>query len=364
MNDQSQFKAIQTYQSPADTAQAKTAIEKKLSHDIYGSDEYLWYTSSTSEDRKKIPYVILQEFENKTDLLMQKLLYILKAAYSAKEIQKDTTFTDVYKNLYQAIPTGRNFRFPYFGKHPFSLTTSYSQIDTKNTEGLGESVAELRTNVLNSNKALGDFWDRFKGGFKAEETIEKQLAAARDGMKNTGINGYERRYGVTEGAQSIKSWTSAETGQYETTFTLVNKTPALVRSHYEFIRAFMKALAPSFPNTMMVKVPYLYEIYIPSVLHIPLGFIGNFSATPQGSSFISQPNAANNTNGLVIPEAWEIKMTFNSLFPVSTQLLDTIDDPFGTNYQLSPPSQWGLKPGYTHPRLNYILDRSYMQGLD
>ncbi len=360
-------------------------VKPKKIFDIYGDEQYHWYESSSNIDRKNIPFVIMQEFENKTDLLTQKQLYIAQAVVENETVNNSKNFIDIYKELYLVVPTGRSFRFPYFGKYPFSIDTTYSMIDPRKTDYLGTKVSETRTALENVAEKFTNEMDAFFSAVSLDriDKLQRQLKTARDAVsieeqKKSGIDGYYRRFGLTEGAQAIKTYSSSQTGQYETTFTLINKTQDDVQINYNFIMTMMMALAPSYPNTMMVKVPYVYEIYIPSVIHIPLGFIGSFSATPKGSSYISgqqhyEYHTARNNSipiGMIVPEAWEIKIVFNNLFPISVQLLNTIAEPFGTNFGFSPTKNWYDDPGYENDptnatyRLKIPTSDNYIQGLE
>ena len=324
--------------------------------DVYGSDRYNWHPGKGqfSQDQKSlIPYVILQEFDNQTDIKLQSMLYLKRAEMVGEDdVSAYKSFANVYRNIYATIPTGRIFRFPYFGEYPFSLKTTYSQLDAKSQiSSMLEQGQELGQFFKNFGKKAQDFMTDTAILFESEEGVEANIRGQLVG-KGPQTSHFRRRAGTTNGAQTIKTWTSAETGQYETKFTLINDTGDRLKAHYELIRTMLKALAPSFPNTMAVKVPFLYEIYIPSTLHLPLGFIGDFSATPKGYSYMTKSH-------FIVPEAWEIKLTFNSLFPISTQLLDTIDDPFNTNFGMSaegrsadPTAQARLSPyGSAKPEL-------------
>lgn len=293
--------------------------------DIWSNKNYKWFTGSDDNERQKIPYVILVEFENRTDVVLQRQLYVHMSTLARAERTNSPNFKDLYGGLYLVVPTGRSFRVPYLGKTPFAINTAYSMIDTKSTEGLGDSVLKARSQVYDSiQQAINGFSNLVTATTKSQEGLRKKIMEMANNPSQ-GTEGFQRRFGITEGAQSIKKWTSAEGSQFTTKFVLVNDTPQHISNNYFFVRDFLRALSPAFPNTMEVRVPYLYEIYIPSQLHIPLGFIGKFTATPKGVMYMASEK-------MVIPEAWEIEMAFNSLFPLSKQLLDTIDEPVGANF--------------------------------
>ena len=72
-------------------------VKPKKMFDIYGDEQYHWYESTSNIDRKNIPYVIMQEFENKTDLLTQKQLYIAQSVVENKTVNDSKNFIDIYK---------------------------------------------------------------------------------------------------------------------------------------------------------------------------------------------------------------------------------------------------------------------------
>lgn len=294
--------------------------------DVY--QDYTWYYDTDEKNKDRIPYVELIEYKNNTDLVLQKLLYLRRGRLDADQIRESIqsypSFEQIYKNLYQIEPTGVNIRLPYFGRHPFTIQTTYSEIDPTKSDNIGDDIMKTLTNLNNAQLHLGDSWDTIRQVIERTETFESTMEDYQRRL-NFGEEAnsdrekrFRRRAGVTKSANSIKTWQSANTGQYETSFVLYNKKQEDIQRNYIFIMQMMKKLAPSYLNTMMVNVPYLYTIIIPSVLTIPLGFIGNFSATPKGVSYISK-------DGVIVPDAWEVAFTFNSLFPISKQMLDEIE---------------------------------------
>lgn len=294
--------------------------------DIWSNKSYRWYTGTDDEDRKAVPYVELIEYDNRTDITLQRQIYLSDSAVGVGSRQRFKSFKDVFGNFYQVVPTGRTIKLPYMGRNPFSIKTTYATIDVKK-DG---NVAEWTNKVTNWFYTAPHKFSNWLGRTTRAFNPLSYEAQAKANARHPEMAAYDakQRAGISPGVSpSIKKWVGAEYGQYETTFHLINDTDEHIKNHYIFIRTMMWALAPSYPNIIEVQVPYLYEIRIPSQLHIPLGFISPFSATPKGTSTMY--------GELVVPEAWEIKMTFNSLFPVSKQLLNTIDEKIGTDYGLN-----------------------------
>lgn len=295
--------------------------------DIYANKSFRWYTGTDDDDRKAIPYVELIEYDNRTDITLQRQIYLSDSAVGMGSRQAYKSFKDVFGNFYQVVPTGRSLKLPYLGKSPFSMKTTYATIDVKKDGNISEWNNKVTNWFYTAPHKLSNWFSRTARSLNPFVSYESE---AKANARHPEMASYDskQRAGISPGlSPSIKKWHHAETSQYETSFHLINDTDEHIKNHYIFIRSMMWALAPSYPNIIEVQVPFLYEIRIPSQLHIPLGFISPFSATPKGTSTM--------IGGIVVPEAWEIKMTFNSLFPPSRQLLDTIDEPNGTDYGLN-----------------------------
>lgn len=287
--------------------------------DVYGSDRYCWKVSKDALPAgTKIPYVTLFEYENLTDSVVQEMIYLKKqrdtqtnlldnnnnSSLSTKE-----TLADIYKGLYEVVPTNKVYRLPYMNLEGYSLSTTYNQIDT-NAKNWGEKIQQIVNNVNNFGYELRDQFDSF----------DQLISNGKDNIQELLSKGRDRRRGAQLAKQAIKAYGSSNYGQYTTTFKLINKDDIVTANHDTFIKEILKANVPVFANISALKVPYLYQIDIPGLYFMPLGFISSFTARPIGTSFVEQDKT-------YFAAGWEIKMNFNSLFPISRQLIDVIDKP-------------------------------------
>lgn len=276
-------------------------------YDIHKNNEYKWTQETDSDVLASVPYIKLTEYENLTDTLVQQMIY-QKKAYDIFGNQKNLnkaistgSFTDVYKNLYQIKPTGTSFKLPYIKQEGYTLDTRYSQIDPKSNT-IGASIQELWNNIHNFQYLIGDEWNTIKSLTTNDtETILERYSRIR-------------RQGVQLAKQSIKGYSGSNFGEYSTTFNLLNETDDLAKSHLTFIQELMKKNTPAFISIMAIKVPYVYAIDISGLYRIPLGFISKFSARPKGNVILK--------GGAYVPDAWEVSMSFNSLIPISKQMLE------------------------------------------
>ena len=303
--------------NPAETAAAAAEAEAG-NLDVYSNKKFKW-TQADSETIAKsgVPRVVLTEFENKTDVLIQNILLLSTnvANISKSTSTGATTFNDIYDGFYKAVPTGRTITLPYIGKHPFHLETTYKMIAPNNSEYSKTLGAQFETLTSSLENALDRGWRDMTASLAAatqNNTSLRRKTPAALGAEN----GY--RTGTVTSKQAPKSYESSNFGQFSTTFNLINETPELAKNHYWFIRAMLDALVPSYIDPMRIQVPYIYGIQIKDLLSLPLGFIATFDAKPMGSA--KQINS-----GVYTPEAWQISMSFNSLFPISYQLLQELN---------------------------------------
>ena len=236
--------------------------------DVYGSNAFKWRVSKENPE-DTIPYVTLYEYINLTDRIAQEVIYLQKASDYAKNLENGEgvipagSIDDVYKGLYDVKPVNKAYRLPYVKLEGYTLQTQYDQIDVK-PDTWGGKLQQLTNNFLNYGKYLGDNWDSVQSIWNS---WFGENAAKRD-----------RRRGSQIAKQAIKAYGSTNFGKYSTKFSLFNDSADLAKNHNTFIKEMLLANVPEYANIMAQKVPHLFQINIPGVYHIPLGFISNFTA--------------------------------------------------------------------------------------
>lgn len=271
-------------------------------YDIRANTTYKW---TQDKNIDSVPFIKLIEYKNETDAQVQEMLYLKKAndIYGNQDnlgvAVNAGSFDDVYKNLYRVTPTGNSFMLPYIKSEGYTLDTRYSQIDPK-ASTFGGGIQQLWNNINNFQYTLGDALDSVQGLIKDEETILSETRA--------------RRKGTQLAKQSVKAYSGSNFGEYSTVFNLLNEDDAKAKAHLAFIQTILKNNTPAFVSIMAIKVPYVYSIDISGLYKIPLGFISKFAARPKGNVILK--------GGAYVPDAWEISMNFNSLIPISRQILE------------------------------------------
>lgn len=295
--------------------------------DIYENKQYKW-TQATDEDIKEagVPFVELTEYENHTDLIFQNILFLRRSYVNGGTGANMTSFSDLYKGTYQIFPTGNSYKFPYLGKQPMHMETQYKQIDIEDDgKNWGLQIEKLKASTKQWFSAgARTEWDTLGAALNPSSTWDSWRGdnPVKDGNSswlyhyNNMTEKAPFRVGASLSKQSPKVYESSNTGQFSTTFNLINETDDLIKSHYKFIIRMMMSLAPSYPDPMRVHVPYVYSVSIPSLTQLPLAFISSFDAAPIG--------AAKMVGKIYTPEGWKITIAFNSLFPVSKQLLSLL----------------------------------------
>ena len=94
---------------------------------------YRW-TLSEIGNRTDIPYIELAEHRNDESMLMKQFGYYVKgskdAAKDASWLASTRGILDVYEEMFPDNPTSWKYRFPYFAKSVFELTTpEWKQVD-------------------------------------------------------------------------------------------------------------------------------------------------------------------------------------------------------------------------------------------
>lgn len=279
------------------------------------------------EDKETCPYVEVKPYVNNSD-------YVANPAGYYKNAKTDSDSNPSYDELYAGLYTAGNpigtIIFPYFNDKPFSYTSEYTPINSEDSPGMWMQKAGFSGGkgfLYGAEDVIANLGGALEASWLRHITPSESMMSV----------GESHRMNKRQSAQSIKAFARGTGAEYGTKFTMFNETVDDIEKNHKFIINFLKLLAPTYPNVMMMKVPCLFDINIPSIVRFKHGFIGNFTAAPSGTSKM--------IDGIIAPNAWIISMSFNSLTPVSTQSLDLIqpgDRGFQSGTNEPPPEGYDL----------------------
>lgn len=108
-------------------------------------------------------------------------------------------------------------------------------------------------------------------------------------------------------------------------FTLYNTTQVDAwKKNYKFLFLFVLRNLPYRTGVATFVPPLLYDVFVPSVKHLPVCSVAGVNVVPKGMTrILKMPNFMESGKELSInvPEAWEVTITFQSLIGHSANLM-------------------------------------------
>ena len=273
-----------------------------------------------------IPAVYVNEYRQKLSTFTSSLKYAATGvANSAKStmlesgqtVTADNEFNGIisrsdghlspYYKMYALDKTNcLKYVFPYFSSKAFDISNTY-----------GEKAQSGGAHGANTLDAIAKT-SGYLGGF-AEQTNE--IRGLMDLIDNNSLIGDEGIYIERPKYFHYSESADAITVEFVLYNTVVNPIETSAwEKNYRFIKNFTLKNLPYKISYFAYKTPALYEVGIPGIKYFPVSFVSNFSATNIGMS--RYLNYGPSTKVLV-PEAWKVAITFQSLLNPSANILYT-----------------------------------------
>ena len=214
-----------------------------------------------------------------------------------------------YRYLYYTVPTSKRYVFPMLNKDSSCFITSK----------LSWKKAELKLPGDMLNKAVKSGLNFLEAGAEFGAFIKNVNSIADSSGNSENDIGY-----FNEKPQNFKYPDGGELINLE--FTLYNTTKKNAwKDNYRFLLLFALRNLPFKISQFTFVPPLLYDIFIPGVKRLPVAALNQMQVTPQGltrtlelENFIGERG---NKIQVSVPEAWQIKLVFQSLISPSANLL-------------------------------------------
>lgn len=213
------------------------------------------------------------------------------------------TTLDPYRYMYSVESTDcLNYVFPYFEESDISFSNTYGD------DPQFSSVAHNTFNELTGKTGLMGLISNIQGIGNAVSAF-----VTEDAWINKGI--YLER---------PKYFQVSETGDTLTVrFVLYNTIKSDTSNpwvkNYYFIKNFAFKNLPYKLSAFKFKTPMLYSVSLPGIKYFPLSYVSQFSVKSVGVRHLLVKPDGGEVN---VPEAWEISITFTSLFGQSANLAE------------------------------------------
>ena len=255
-----------------------------------------------------------------------------EAAQESKKdsIQSKDSSLDPYIGLYAIEPTNWAYRMPYFHKDNFAQTNAWGAPG-------GQVMSDLNKAFSGGGKASEE------GGGESSDTDE-----SKSGKTGSGLGLMSRlaafskaAVGATGGAminetpQAYKG--PADTDSITVKFQLLNTVNyADIKKNWEFCYLFSYQNLPNRKGINLLDPPCLYKVTIPGYRQFPMCMVTSLKITNLGSvrliDIVADTLATESNRGpniKLIPEAYDIEITFKHAFYSSRNLFAFAENPDG-----------------------------------
>jgi len=272
--------------------------------------DYSWTSVPRgSQLREEAPVVYVRGFELDTTQLKQFVDGYLNIANNTSG-DSDS----FYKNLYKGKAKDTYF-FPYFSDNVRSFSNefadTFSNFSSKGSQAAGAGALQ----------AIAGEVESLAGGATAI-TQEVLKAAERFGSSDVSAAAGKISQAVGAGPGSYietpKFYQFANTdAALDVSFTLANTIEdGDYEKNNQFIKDFTRANRPKRLTSLSVTFPQIYKVKVPGVRFIEWAYLSNFSIKLVGTR--------RKINNVIVPEGYEIDMSFTSLTMEPSNFLDKV----------------------------------------
>ena len=293
-----------------------------------------------SELRREAPAAIVRSFELKESQLRAFASGYLNIA--DKNQQKDPM--KFYDNLYKTKGDVTNYRFPYFEDNFRAFSNDYadtfSQISQRGAQFLGAPLFETAGGVIEelgfgaaaaATQAQGaQLTQLAQKAADASATVSQNIGLNKFLQNVTGDQNYEFRIPAPSNPaefpgsyiETPKFYQYANTDAgAQVNFVLANTVQEDdVSKNQELIRTIIEESRPRRGSTVEMTFPRIYEVKIPGLRYIRWAYLANAAFNLVGAR--RQIYSGGGGEGKIVPEAYAISLTFNSLTIEPTNFLE------------------------------------------
>lgn len=279
-------------------------------------NEYRQKLSTFSSSLKYAFTGISTSIDNATEYITQNSSATSSLIEANTEVTSDNLFNQIvarsgshlspYFNMYSLDSTNcLKYVFPYFTSSAFNVGNTYNDKPQSGGANLFNRFVEPPT------KTTGRF------GLAAEQINE--IIGVIDAFGDNSSIGDEGIY--IERPKYFQYSETAETVVVDFFLynTVVNNPETSAwKKNYRFIKNFTLKNLPYKISYFSYKTPALYEVSIPGIKYFPISFISNIAISNIGMARYLKYSA---TSQVLVPEAWKVSITFQSLLNPSANIL-------------------------------------------
>jgi hypothetical protein len=274
---------------------------------------YPWTMSKIVEDMTwEVPSVQLREFQVNEGTLKRQLMFYAQGVGDFTGITGDRGVLGAYDEIFpKDKPTKWKYRFPYYSKVNYDLTTS----EWATLEGIGKAASETSGGAQSALKGMGTGGTAMAGKLDiASQVVEAGFGAASNLMKTM--------YPLVGIADRPRIFQNHSSRTIEVDFVLYNtKQPNDWKQNRNFLYLFMNQNLFNKKNFILGIPPVFYEVYIP----------GQYFSIASSVSKINVENLGNqrvmyDDEGIaaVVPDAYRFTCSLTEMVMPSKNLLEAV----------------------------------------
>lgn len=285
--------------------------------------DYDWTSNPRGSGyRKKAPRVWVKSFKINSNLVLNRFK-------SYAEIASVSEPDDFYNNLYgNATEPEDDFNFPFFTDSIRSFGNTFGDTFTNGFDGgggIGEAADTTAQTFIGLGGQIMNATNIIRG------TDEKIMENISSGFKNTQGNIFQKAAGAAKaGGNSLGSgspgsymetpkfyeYSSANEGPLNVSFVLSNTINDDYDKNYKLIKRLTEINRPRRINSIAMEPPRIYQVKVPGHRFIRWAYCSDFDI-----SFIGTKR---NIDGIIVPEGYQVSMSFQSLTVEVSNFMDKV----------------------------------------
>ena len=285
-------------------------------------NDYTWTASNVSK-RTDIPYIQLKEHEVDGGSIQKQMAFYAQGIVATAEnivnanAGNNLDVLHVYEEIFPRNPTGFIYKFPYFSKSYFELSTpQWQQFDKIGAaaESIADGAKDMATTVFGSNSKVGKSIDLLKQG--------ASLGA------NLGMTALNALYPVVGVSDRPRIFTSHTERTVKIEFPLYNTLHQVDWiQNKDFIYLFGAQNLFNKRNFITGLPPVWYEVYVPGSYYSVASCVTQFDVQNLGNIRILQDNGQSFT----VPDAYQISISLTEMALPSRNQFQAANSKIGAN---------------------------------
>jgi hypothetical protein len=261
--------------------------------------------------RNKAPRVWLQSYKLKSNQVLNRFKNYV-------EVVKGSDPRTFYTNLYKGVVDKEDdFNIPFFNDSIRSFSNEFG--DTfQNGFGGSDGVGTTADQIVQQALSLGSQGASVFGVDNIKNAGKQALKGDASGAVNTLTSGMKSGGDPGTYIETPKFYQYAPNdGPLEVSFVLSNTLNSdSIKKNHDLVKHLTKINRPERQNSITMDPPRIYTVLVPGHRRIPWAYCSSFGVNLLGTK--------REIDGVIVPEAYQITMSFTSLTVEAANFMDFV----------------------------------------